>query len=77
MDWEKIDANNEEDATMWAYEEALLDYQTYEGLHGVMSISDFIEEDGLTEEEAEDAYHEEVENRINYEAKWFDGDPNE
>ena len=57
---------DEETANKEAYELAKQVYQSYEGYHGVRDVQDILEEEGCTEEEAQDIYEEEVENRINY-----------
>ncbi len=58
-----VEAECRSDAEEYAYESAL-DYRSgYEGICGILSYSDFCEENGI---EDEDAYNEMVENEIFY-----------
>lgn len=66
-DWEDCDAATLEEANEIAYSAACEEYEMYDGLHGLMTIEDFIEEDGLSEDEAEEAWREERESWIEYE----------
>lgn len=75
---EIISANSKYLADYYAYQKAIEDYESYEGLHGIRSLSDIIEEDfdndELTEEdyeEAEEIYQEEKESTINYYAEEY------
>lgn len=68
-----IDAEDEEAANNWAYQEAINEYESYEGLHGIRSYSDICAEDFIEDEmtnedydEAEEIYQEEKENAISY-----------
>lgn len=76
MEFETVDAADE-----YAYESAIENYHSYEGFHGVRSITDIAEEmfwdeedeewdwDSLSDEqkaEVEEIYYEEIENSINY-----------
>ena len=79
---EYIEASSVENATEIAYELAVNEYMSYEGLHGVQSREDIAEElfgdsdideeyglDMLTDaqlEEVEEAYQEEIELSIDY-----------
>lgn len=79
---EYIEAVSEEDASEIAYELALEDYMSYEGLHGVRNREQIAEElfgdpdsgdeydlDTLTDEqleEVEEVYQQEVESSIDY-----------
>ena len=76
MDWEKIEAKNEDEAVDWAYEMACDDYESYAGLHGTNSFEDYLEE-GMSEVEAEEASLQDRESWLSYEAKWLDVNPNE
>lgn len=71
-----------EAAEDYAYESAISDYQSYEGLHGVRGMNEIAEEDFGVEDldevidndrslyqDIELAYHEEVENSISYSAE--------
>ena len=79
---EYIEASSDENATKIAYELAVEEYMSYEGLHGVQSREDIAEEmfgdpdsdeeynlDTLTDEQweaVEDAYQHEIEWSIDY-----------
>lgn len=74
-----IDDEDEVAANNWAYQEAICEYESYEGLHGIRSYSDICAEefveDEMTDEdydEAEEIYQEERENSIFYEVTPFD-----
>jgi hypothetical protein len=66
---EVIDAASISDAEGIAYQYAIEDYESYEGLHGIRSIEDIIEEEQVDEEEATEIYREEVESTIMYSAE--------
>lgn len=74
---------SEEDAVEYAREQAIQEYQSYEGYHGIYSPEDiqneyqeFGLEEGYTEEELEEVYLEQIESCIEYyvepaiEVKW-------
>ena len=63
-DWEVIEAENLKEAEEIAYEYARYEYESYEGLHGIRSISDIMEEDDCDEDVAIEIYNEEVESWI-------------
>lgn len=74
-----IDAEDEEAANNWVYQEAINEYESCEGLHGIRSYSDICAEDFVEDEmtdedydEAEEIYQEERENTISYEVVPFD-----
>lgn len=67
-DWEKIDCNNLEEAESTAYQAACDEYDNYEGLHGLRTVEQIMEEDELSEEEAEEEWREEREGWLDYEA---------
>lgn len=70
QNYEVIIADSEEDAESQAYQNAIEEYQNYDGMHGLRSISDIMEEDGIDdEEEAESIYNEEREDWLDYSAK--------
>ena len=61
---EVVEANSLKDAEDYAYQAAIVDYESYEGFHGIMNIDDICEEYGIEDrdsEEAWDAYREERE----------------
>jgi predicted nuclease of restriction endonuclease-like RecB superfamily len=67
---EIIEAKNQEEAERMAYEFAVEVYESYEGLHGIRSEDDILnEEENITIEDAYDIYKEEVENTIFYSAE--------
>lgn len=74
-----IDAEDEAAANEWVYQEAIHEYESYEGLHGIRSYSDICAEDFVEDEmtdedydEAEEIYQEERENTISYGVVPFD-----
>lgn len=67
--YEVIEAASLEEAEKDAYQKALEEYENYSGYHGLRSIEDIIEEDGVDEEEAEEIYNEEREGWLDYVAK--------
>lgn len=79
---EVISASSLEVAEEYAYQRAIEEYESYEGLHGIRSFIDILEEEfniSVEDEEAEDYYEqaqeiydEEVENTISYSAEEYD-----
>lgn len=76
---ETIEAEDIDEAYEWAYGLAVEEYQSYEGLHGVMNWGDcyedviesgFINEESMTKDEIHDyvdeRYQEEIEGWIEY-----------
>lgn len=55
-----------EEAMREAELDAISEYESYEGLYGIRSIEDIMEEDGLDEEEAEVVYNDERESWLDY-----------
>lgn len=81
---EIILAETQEIADEYAYQRAIEEYDSFEGLHGIRSLSDIIEEDfngeELTDEEyqeAEEIYQEEKESTINYYAEEYNEEKHE
>ena len=68
-DWEEIQAHDLEEANMIAYEYACEEYDSYAGLHGIRDIDEIVEEDEVDLDEAEEIYHQEREDWIEYEAR--------
>lgn len=68
-DWEPIEADSLEEAENEAYEQACQEYEMYEGMHGLRSAYQIMEEDGLDEDEAEEEWREERESWLDYEAR--------
>ena len=76
---ETVEAENIDEACEFAYQLAIEEYQSYEGLHGILSWAEcyedamesgFIGEDTMTEDEiatyVDDMYQEEIESWIEY-----------
>lgn len=64
---------SEEDAMEYAREQAVHEYQSYEGLHGIFGLEDIREEyqdfgldEDFTDEELEEVYNSEIESWIEY-----------
>jgi len=70
--FKEIFMGSKEDAESVAYEFASLDYDQYDGMHGLRSISDIMEEDGVEEDEAEEIYNEEREGWLEYYVEPYD-----
>ena len=64
--FEVIDAENEDEASMYAWEKACQDYESYVGLHGLRTQDEIMEEDGVDEETAYMIYESERENWLEY-----------
>ena len=64
--YDMIDASSEDEAINIAYEMALEWFDSYAGLHGVPDEQSFMEDDGMTEEEAAEAYHQVREFAVDY-----------
>lgn len=73
---EIIEAQNEASALEYAYQKAIEDFNSYEGLHGIQSFDEFVEENIDFYENDEDdlieAYNEYIENDIHYCVETFD-----
>jgi hypothetical protein len=67
--YEVIEASSLEEAEKDAYQRSLDEYENYSGYHGLRSIEDIMEEDGVEEEEAEEIYNEEREGWLEYVAE--------
>lgn len=57
---------DEEEASNYAFEEACNIYESYEGLHGLRTTTDIINDEGVDEDEAWEIYIEERENWLDY-----------
>lgn len=57
---------NEENASYLAWILACEQYENYEGLHGILSLYDIIEEEQCSEEEANEIYQDNRESWIDY-----------
>jgi hypothetical protein len=67
----KTITGTKQEAEAEAYQEAISSYESYEGLHGLRTISEIMEEDGVDEEEAEAIYNDERESWLDY---WVEED---
>lgn len=67
-----IECENEEIACQIAYEEAVEEYQSYEGYHGILEWGDVAEENNLDPDdpnnyqEIDELYNQEIESWIDY-----------
>lgn len=66
--WEEINVSSLEEAENEAYWAACEEYEAYGGMHGLLTIEDIMEEEELSEEEAEEQYREYRESWLDYEA---------
>lgn len=67
QDWEDCWVESGEQAEQAAYEMACEVYDSYDGMHGLRSISDIMEEDEVEEDEAEEIWMEERDGWLSYE----------
>ena len=67
--YEVMKARSLRDAEEYAYEMACQEYEQYDGMHGLRSISDIMEEDGLSMEDAEQDWQYERESWLDYGAE--------
>jgi len=70
--YEVIDAEDEDEASKYAWEMACQDYESYVGLHGLRTTDEIMEEDEVDEEAAEEIYNEERESWLDYSAEPYD-----
>ena len=68
-DYEVIMADSLEEADKEAYQRAIQEYEQCEGMHGLRSVDDIMEEDEVDYDEAEEIYNEEREGWIDYSAE--------
>lgn len=64
--YEIINAENDEDASYCAWEEACNKYEDYLGLHGIRDISEIMEEEDCSEEDANEIFNNDRESWIDY-----------
>lgn len=58
------------EASKIAYDEAVADYESYEGLHGLRALEDIMDEDDIEDEEAAwEIYRDERESWLEYYAE--------
>lgn len=62
------------DASQYAYQLAVEDYESYVGMYGLREISTIMEEDEVDEEEAEQIYNEEREGWLSYYVEEYDSE---
>lgn len=68
-EWEEIEADSLEAADHEAYLLAVEVYESYEGLHGLRTVEEIMDEEDLPYEEAVQEYHDEMESWLEYEAE--------
>jgi hypothetical protein len=66
-DWEEVECKDLQAAEEAAYQGACEEYDQYEGLHGLRTVEEIMEEDEVSEKEAEEIYQEERESWLDYE----------
>jgi hypothetical protein len=67
------DEMTEQEADEIAYQSAIDDYEQYEGMYGLRSIEDIMEEDNIEDfDTAEQMYREERESWLNYSSEEYD-----
>ena len=64
--YEVIETENLEYAEKWAFENACQDYESYEGMYGLRTVEQIMEEEECKEEDALIAYEEERESWLDY-----------
>ena len=60
------DFKGRKEAEDYSYQSAIEVYQEYEGIHGIRTVEDIMDEDDVDEGEAEDIYREERESWLEY-----------
>ena len=68
-EWEKFSAKDLEAAETEAWERACELYNSYDGAHGLRTVEEIMEDEGLNETDAEDAWSENREGWVEYEAR--------
>jgi len=63
---EIMEFDNEEEAELFAYQEASEEYEGFNGLYGLRTVEEIMNEDGVNEEEAEETYNEEKEDWLDF-----------
>ena len=70
QDWQTVDVKDLDAAQVEAWQLACENHDNWEGMHGLCSVDDFMEEDDtLSREDAEQMYRDDRESNINYEAR--------
>ena len=65
-DPEILDFDTEKEATDYAWEMAVEEYESYAGMHGIRDIDEIMAEEGVEEEEAYDVFCDERESWLDY-----------
>jgi hypothetical protein len=68
-DWEDAYAKTLEEAELEAYERACELYESYEGMYGLRTAEEIMEEDDCSEDEAIMTYEEERESWLDYDVR--------
>jgi len=68
-EWEDSNASTLDEAEKDAYNHACEEYDGYDGMHGLRSTEDIMEEDEVNEDEAQDIWLDEREEWLDYEAR--------
>jgi hypothetical protein len=66
---EVVEADSQEAASHLAWEKACEVYDTYDGMHGLQTVQDIMEEEGLNEDEAHESWEEQRESWLVYSAE--------
>ena len=66
------DEMSEYDANLYAWRQAMEDYENYEGMYGLRTMEEIMEEDELEEEDASQVYEDEKESWLNYWVEEYD-----
>ena len=61
-----IEAESLRVAEEYAYEAAIEIYESYEGMYGLRTVQDIMEEEDMEEDDALEVYTEEMENWLDY-----------
>ena len=69
QDWTFEYFTDQGDADVAAEEEAKNAYEQYEGMHGLRSLDQIMDQDELDESEAEEVFNQERENWLDYESE--------
>ena len=67
--WEIIEADSLEEAQAEAYRGACGEYYEYEGMYGLRTVEEIMEDDKVDAEEAQDIWNEERESWLDYVAE--------
>lgn len=70
--FEVIEATNDEEASRYAWQVACDNYESYEGMGGLRTVQEIMEEEGYDEDEAYQQWEEEREGWLDYDAVPYD-----